>query len=99
MFLISKKREEKKEKETRILAIVGTKKPWGWCKGNGSQLGWVQVASLTKIKWNEIVSLHFVKTRPTVSLWTNGELILGGIQTHGFQNWWTGCQFISSSCP
>jgi len=27
MFLISKKREEKKEKETRILAIVGTKKP------------------------------------------------------------------------
>jgi len=27
MFLISKRREEKKEKETRILAIVGTKKP------------------------------------------------------------------------
>jgi hypothetical protein len=64
MFSISKKREEEKKK--RILAILGTKKPWEWGKGNGSQLGWVQVASLTKIKWKEIVSIHFVKTRPTV---------------------------------
>jgi hypothetical protein len=33
MFLISKKREEKKEKETRILAIVGTKKNVRMMKG------------------------------------------------------------------